>query len=128
MRWLGVRDAETTRGGADGGVEVTSGQFVAQVKIYDAKTGSIGIDAVRQIAAIEAAEQRKTIFFATCRYTDEAIKFAEAAGVLSFWFSAVGNGAQLAPRTDLTPDFASAAVPDTCQYPKWRNDVEAGRA
>ncbi|WP_156786312.1 restriction endonuclease [Microterricola viridarii] len=106
MRWLGVRDAETSRRRTGGGVAGSWGRFVAQVKIYDAKTGSKGVDAVRQIAGIAAAERKKAVFFATCRFSNETTKFVEAAGVLLLWFSAAGTGAELAPQTDFTLDFA----------------------
>jgi hypothetical protein len=88
MRHLGWADAEVTRTGADGGIDVESATHVAQVKNY---AGSVGVDVVRQIAGVAAAEGKAPLVFTSGSYTVDALAFAERTAVPLFVYDAVAG-------------------------------------
>lgn len=81
MLAMGIHDATTTRFTADGGVDVESAEWVAQVKNY---RGTIGIESVRALAGVASSSGKKSIFFTTGRYPRSAHEFAEASGMALF--------------------------------------------
>ncbi len=83
MRHLGVADAEVTRYSQDGGIDVTSEKYVAQVKHW---LGGVGAPTVREVAGIAGTEGRTGIVFASGSFSRDAVAFAERAGVLLFVF------------------------------------------
>lgn len=70
--------ARVTRPGADGGVDVRSRSYVAQVKNYK---GYVGVQPVREIYGIAAAEQKSALFFTSGSYTHAAVDFADSVGM-----------------------------------------------
>lgn len=78
LRSRGDKSATTTQEGADGGVDVRSEKFVAQVKNYQ---GSVGAQPVREIHGVATAEGRKALFFTSGHYTDAALDFARSVNM-----------------------------------------------
>lgn len=81
MLAMGIHDATVTQFTADGGVDVESAEWVAQVKNY---RGTIGIESVRALAGVASSSGKKPIFFTTGRYPRSAHTFAEASGMALF--------------------------------------------
>lgn len=67
--------AEVTRDGADGGVDIRSNKYVAQVKNYK---GSVPVQAIREIYGIASAEGKIPVFFTSGTYTKAAMDFADS--------------------------------------------------
>lgn len=84
MRHMGVRDAEATKYTGDGGVDVVSRRFIAQVKHY---TTPVGVAAIRELKGVATVDGREALFFALSGYTPAAIAFAERAEVALFVYS-----------------------------------------
>lgn len=85
MRHLGALDAQETRVSSDGGIDVVSANYIAQVKNY---AGSVGAPEVQQLAGIAYVDRRTSIFFTSGSYTFEAIVFANKAGIPLLVYSA----------------------------------------
>ena len=82
MRWLGIGDALVTPAQRDGGVDVRSREFLAQVKhLVNEPTG---VAAIRQLHGVAAAEGRRALFFTSSSYTRDAIAFARSAHMALF--------------------------------------------
>lgn len=75
LRGHGDYTASTTKDGADGGVDIRSNKYVAQVKNYK---GSVGVQPVREIFGIAAAEGKSALFFTSGTYTKAAKDFADS--------------------------------------------------
>jgi hypothetical protein len=73
MRNLGCLDAQTTPAGADGGIDVTSRAYVAQVKF---KSTPIGAPEVQRLFGAAQAQRKHSLFFASSSYTPAALAFA----------------------------------------------------
>lgn len=73
MRHLGVLDAEVTKYVGDGGIDVESEQYVAQVKNY---TGSVAVADVRALFGVAVADDRHPILFTSGTITSEGRAFA----------------------------------------------------
>lgn len=78
MRILGARDAAVTQYVADGGVDIVSRGFVAQVKHY---RGSVGVAAVRELRGAAAVMDKRPLFFTSGSYTRAATAFADEAEI-----------------------------------------------
>src|SRR5690606_38237865 len=85
MRHLGALDSEVTRYTGDGGIDVTSASWIAQVKHYQ---GVIGVAPVRELAGVAAVDGRRALFFTSTRYAAGAAEFADRAGIGLFTYSA----------------------------------------
>jgi hypothetical protein len=85
MKHLGVRDARRTRYSQDGGIDVESARWLAQVKNY---AGSVGVKDVREIYGVAAMHRKRAVFFTSGRYTAEAISFANTTGMPLFRYHA----------------------------------------
>lgn len=84
MRWMQYLGAEGCRvSGAtrDGGADVIARHYVAEVKHHAAPVSPAF---VRQIFGVATAERKKALFFSLSGYSDEAVRFAEQAGVALF--------------------------------------------
>lgn len=89
MRALGFADAQVTRGGADGGIDVRSSRAIAQVK-YQAH--QIGRPAVQNLYGARGTDHHlKMLFFAGTAYSAPAIKYADSVGVCLFEYSPLGE-------------------------------------
>lgn len=85
MRHLGALDAQETRASADGGIDILSTRYIAQVKNY---SGSVGTPEVQQLAGIASVDNRAALFFTSGSYTFEAISFGNKAGIPLLVYSA----------------------------------------
>lgn len=85
MLYLGISSAEITRFSNDGGIDVSSVTYVAQVKNYK---DFVGVQAIREILGVAVAEGKKPLFFTSGSFTTEALSFADKAGVPLFIYDA----------------------------------------
>lgn len=85
MRHLGALDAEVTRYTGDGGIDVASPAWIAQVKHYQ---GVIGVAPIRELAGVAMVDGRRALFFTSTGYAAGASEFAERAGIGLFVYSA----------------------------------------
>lgn len=86
MRHLGAVDAEVTRYSGDGGIDVESSQYIAQVKNY---AGTVGVADIREMAGVAVVDGRAPLFFTSGTLTAEAASFAEKAEISAFQYNAV---------------------------------------
>lgn len=85
MRYLGEEDAEATRFVSDGGIDVTSLHYVAQVKNY---AGSVGVASIRDLAGVVSDDGRKPLFFTSGTYASGSIDFANRVQMPLFVYDA----------------------------------------
>ena len=88
MLYLGMPSSEVTRLTGDGGIDVTSVSYVAQVKNY---RDFVGVQAIREILGVAVAEEKKPLFFTSGSYTSEALTFATKAKVPLFIYDAAAG-------------------------------------
>lgn len=88
MRHLGVLDAENTRYVADGGIDVSSRHYVAQVKNY---AGSVTVESVRALAGVAAAEGKLALYFTSGRISRDGVAFADRVNMALFHYDAVAG-------------------------------------
>ncbi|AQP44650.1 hypothetical protein RPIT_07365 [Tessaracoccus flavus] len=81
MRTLGAVDAEVTRFRGDGGVDVTSSRYIAQVKHF---SSNVGVAPIRELSGVVRLDGRRGLFFTTAGYSSGAIEFANASGIALF--------------------------------------------
>lgn len=85
MRFWGEHDAVATQFSGDGGVDVLSGSYGAQVKFYSNKP--VGRPEVQALHGAAAGFGVKPAFFAySTGYTDEALQWAQSMDVACFVF------------------------------------------
>ena len=82
MRHLGATEAVVTPERRDGGVDVISREFVAQVKHIRGE--QIGVAAIRQLYGVATAESRRALFFSSSGYTRDALAFARENDIALF--------------------------------------------
>lgn|GEM_PF-2918629 len=85
MRHLGVADAEVTQYAGDGGIDVDSMKFVAQVKNLE---GSVPVAQVREIFGVATAEGKHALLFTSGTLSIEGIAFADRVGMAVFRYDA----------------------------------------
>lgn len=85
MRHLGVLDAEVTQFVGDGGIDVSSSDFIAQVKNY---AGSIPVAAVREVFGVAVADSKHPLLFTSGTMTVEGNAFASRVGMAVFRYNA----------------------------------------
>lgn len=81
MLYLGAEDAEVSRATGDGGVDVISEKYVAQVKLYNAP---IPVAQVRDLLGTAVDFNRKPLFFASMAYSKGSVEFADRNGIALF--------------------------------------------
>lgn len=86
MRHLGVADAEITRLTGDGGIDVDSARFVAQVKNY---AGSVSVTEARELFGVAVSMNKQGLMFTSGTLTAEAAAFIERVGIPAFRYHAV---------------------------------------
>lgn len=86
MRHLGAVDSEVTRASQDGGIDVLSSAYLAQVKNY---RGSVGAPEVRELFGVAQQDGRTPLFFTSGAFTAEAVRFADAANLALIVYDAV---------------------------------------
>jgi hypothetical protein len=87
MRWLGAVESEVTRARRDGGVDVRSAYYVAQVK--HRPTDYVSVNIIRALQGVASQENRAGLVFASGRYSTDALSFAARAGIALFIFRPV---------------------------------------
>jgi hypothetical protein len=87
-RWLGFADAELTRAGSDGGVDVRARSLVAQVKAHMVP---IGRPDLQKLYGLATAERAVAIFFSLMAYTREAQEWADQVGMALIRFNHAGE-------------------------------------
>ncbi len=88
MQRIGFPDAEVTRRGADGGIDIYSLDAVAQVKARNTATSR---PEIQQLHGAALAVNKRSLFFSLSGYTAGAIEWAESAGVALFVLESTGN-------------------------------------
>lgn len=88
MKHLGERSAHVTRYTNDGGIDVFSENYVAQVKNY---SGAVEIEAVRALAGVAAHCDRRALFFTSGRFSARSIVFADEMRMGLFVYDARGG-------------------------------------
>lgn len=86
MQLDGYLDARLTASGADGGIDITSGTAVAQVK-HHAKP--VGISEVQRLSGIAHGEAKQALFFAASGFTAAAQGWASENSVRCFVYPPV---------------------------------------
>lgn len=81
MRSLGAKGVEVTRFQADGGIDVTSTEYIAQVKHF---ATNVGVAPIRELSGVVRMDGRRGLFFATNGYSSGAIEFANQSGIALF--------------------------------------------
>lgn len=88
-RHMGFSDARLTRGGADGGVDISGSKAIAQVKNEGSATG---VQAVRQLSGTgRETGAEYVLFFTAHSYTREALRHAEIVGMALFTYDLYGT-------------------------------------
>lgn len=88
MVYLGESDAEPTQFSGDGGIDVVSHRYIAQVKNY---AGSVDVASVRELAGVSLDDGRKPLFFTSGTYTQGATDFATRVGIALFRYIAAAG-------------------------------------
>lgn len=87
LRHLGVADAEVTRFSGDGGVDVESEHYVAQVKNY---AGTVPVEELRALHGVATIEGKRAILLTSGALTVAGAEFADRAGMIVLHYDAVG--------------------------------------
>jgi hypothetical protein len=104
FRGLGFVDAQATPAGADGGVDVSGADVLAQVKMEALPTGRPVLQSLFGIAALE---QKTPTFFSLAGYTAQALEWAQRAGIACFEFAFDGT---IEPRTSLADRLLRSGI------------------
>lgn len=81
MKYMGAMDARVSQATRDGGVDVISSRFAAEVKHHAVPVGPVP---VRAIAGVAYSQGKIPVFFSLNGYTRDAESFGRQAGVLLF--------------------------------------------
>ena len=87
LRYLGAADAELSREGADGGIDVTSSKALAQVKAH---LNPVALEDVQRHFGICAAERKSALFFAM-KYSREAERWSDEHHMALYTFDRAGK-------------------------------------
>lgn len=85
MMYLGERDAVVSQFTADGGIDILSNDYAAQVKHYK---GSVGGPEIQQLVGAAHIVSKKPLFFTSGGYTASALSLAEASQLPLFIYRA----------------------------------------
>jgi hypothetical protein len=106
MRAIGFHDARTTSPGADKGLDVIASRAAAQVKALQTPVGAPDVQKLKGSAHL----LENQLFYSLSGYTDQALKFAETAGVALFSFDERNN---VEPVNSIADSLASQAGQDS---------------
>lgn len=84
MRFLGAIESVVTPAQRDGGVDVRSRYYVAQVK--HRPQDYVSVESLRALVGVAALERRTALFFASGRYSRDCYPLAAQAGAALFIF------------------------------------------
>lgn len=107
MRRLGATDAQVTRFQGDGGVDVISAKYFAQVKHF---ASNVGVAPIRELSGVVRVNGRRGLFFTTRGYAKGAIEFANQSGIALFVMD------HRADRLEAVNDVAKALKRHGLQY------------
>jgi hypothetical protein len=125
MRLLGFGDARCTGAGTDGGVDVRSGDAVAQVK---AQLAPVGRPELQALYGVARSERRRPLFFSLMSYTAAARAWADEVGMALFRFDHAGLVEPVNPAAEeLLATAGGRAVLSPPAWPVTMSD-RAGRA
>jgi hypothetical protein len=88
MRHLGVLDAVVTPLSGDGGIDVVSSDFVAQVKNL---TGFVPVQDVRALFGVAASESKRGLLFTSGAVTTEGLAFADRVDMALIRYDAIAG-------------------------------------
>ncbi|WOI85987.1 restriction endonuclease [Rhodococcus qingshengii] len=88
MKSWGYTDSVATTGGADGGIDVTSRDALAQVKW---RGGAAGRPDLQRLYGARGSGTQQLIFFAASDYTAQAIEYAGQVDVALYIYDPVGS-------------------------------------
>ncbi len=88
MQYFGFSDATLTAIGPDEGIDVTSGDAVAQVKSGETTTGR---PVIQQIYGVASYQSKQPLIFSVARVTKDAWEWADKAGVGLFRLNLSGT-------------------------------------
>lgn len=91
MRHLGAAGAGVTRLSSDGGIDAESADYLSQVKNY---SGPVGVQEVRQLAGVAAADGRRPLFFAASGYTTSALEYGDRTAIGLVVYDAIARTLQ----------------------------------
>ena len=90
MKYWGIEDAQKTPKGSDGGIDVYSSSFVAQVKFFANR--KVERPDVQNLYGVAQSMNAGSIFFSYASgYTTEALEWAEEQGMACFSFDEIPN-------------------------------------
>lgn len=104
MLHMGAVGAECTQYVADGGIDVSSDRFIAQVKHY---SGTVPVAAIREFLGVAYADEleRMPLFFTTGAYPEGALTLSERKPIALFHFD---PGASIVtPHNILAEEYAA---------------------
>ncbi|GAA1499315.1 restriction endonuclease [Paeniglutamicibacter kerguelensis] len=107
MRYLGEEDAVVSQATRDGGIDVVSNRFVAEVKHHAMPVGPLY---VRAIVGVAYNLGKSPVFFSLNGYTRDAEEFGRQAGALLFVYNperGTLHGVTKASRTAIREGLAS---------------------
>ena len=113
MLYLGAGGSKVSSATRDGGMDVVSAQFVAEVKHH---ASPVPPSLVRQIFGVAAAERKRALFFSLSGYSTAAIEFATQTGIALFVYDySRGTLSAKSPSATqaLTNGLASLASPQS---------------
>lgn len=122
MRWAGFRDATTTTRGADGGIDVTAGSAVAQVKFHMKPAGR---PAMQQLYGAARSEGKEPFFFSYAGYSPQASAFADQVGIALFQFTSDGLIHALNPPAEAVARAGEGLGPPVSSSTKKHNEFIA---
>lgn len=88
MRHLGALDAQPTQVSGDGGIDVISSGYIAQVKNLATGT-TVPVAHIRDLAGVAHVDGRKAAMFTSGIYSSGGSEFADRAGIALFRYDAV---------------------------------------
>jgi hypothetical protein len=90
MKYWGIEDAQKTPKGSDGGIDVYSSRFIAQVKFFANK--KVEREDVQKLYGVAQSVNAGSIFFSYASgYTTPALEWAEEQGMACFSFDEIPN-------------------------------------
>lgn len=90
MRHLGAQGVGVTQVSGDGGIDVVSVTFIAQVKNL-AAGAVVPVAAIRDLAGVVSVDGRRGAVFASGSYSDGGVRFADSARIALFRYGAIGG-------------------------------------
>ncbi|WP_137845171.1 restriction endonuclease [Microbacterium sp. 2FI] len=104
MRHLGALDAQPTKVSGDGGIDVVSRSYIAQVKNLG-PAAAVPVAHIRDLAGVASVDRRKAAMFTSGVCSTGGSEFADRAGIALFrydavrgWLGAVNDHARKARR------------------------------